>query len=148
VTSFNDPVRYALHPAMLQLGALAELSVRALSLDLIQARYFPPLPDQAPPAAPAEDASHLACHGHGWHTGHEGCYEATASAHALSSSSAALRGRGEGVWCGGCAQDGISQLQALEVLEVVGARELRIEPGLGRLGSLRELEFNACECAH
>ena len=42
-------------------------------------------------------------------------------------------------------QDGISQLQSLEVLEVVGARGLRIEPGLGRLGSLRDLEFNACE---
>ena len=46
---------------------------------------------------------------------------------------------------GRAAQDAVSQLQGLEVLEVAGARELRLEPGLGRLGSLRELEFNACE---
>ncbi len=43
------------------------------------------------------------------------------------------------------AQDAVSSLQCLEVLEVVGARGLRIEGGLGRLSSLVELEFNACE---
>ncbi len=42
-------------------------------------------------------------------------------------------------------QDGVSSLQDLEVLEIVGARGLRVEAGLGHLGSLRELEFNACE---
>lgn len=42
-------------------------------------------------------------------------------------------------------QDGISSLQNLEVLEIVGGRGLRLEAGLGHLGSLRELEFNACE---
>ena len=41
VTSFNDPVGYALPPAMLELTALNELSLRALSLDLIQARPHP-----------------------------------------------------------------------------------------------------------
>ena len=40
----------------------------------------------------------------------------------------------------------MSSLQSLEVLEVVGARGLRIKGGLGRLSSLLELEFNACEC--
>ncbi|CAL8470608.1 g10150 [Coccomyxa elongata] len=77
VTSFNDPVRYPIPPAILTVTSLRELSLRALSLDLIQ--------------------------------------------------------------------DGISSLQDLEVLEVVGARGLRVEAGLGHLGSLRELEFNACE---
>jgi hypothetical protein len=42
-------------------------------------------------------------------------------------------------------QDAISSLQELELLEVVGACDLRIEAGLGRLCSLRDLEFNACE---
>ena len=50
-----------------------------------------------------------------------------------------------GIASAGCTQDGISALQSLETLEVVGARGLRLEPGLGRLGSLRELELNACE---
>ena len=49
--------------------------------------------------------------------------------------------------CSVAAQDAVSSLQCLEVLEVVGARGLRIEGGLGRLSSLLELEFNACECA-
>ena len=56
--------------------------------------------------------------------------------------------------CGECkghaacvGQDGISNLQDLEALEIVGARNLRIELGLGTLANLRELEFNACECA-
>ena len=42
-------------------------------------------------------------------------------------------------------QDGISMLQNLEVLEVVGARALRIEGGMGRLPNLESLELNSCE---
>ena len=42
-------------------------------------------------------------------------------------------------------QDGISMLQKLEILEVVGARALRIEGGVGRLPNLKSLEFNSCE---
>jgi hypothetical protein len=42
-------------------------------------------------------------------------------------------------------QDGISMLQKLEVLEVVGARALRIEGGMGRLPNLESLELNSCE---
>lgn len=38
VTSFNDPVSYAIHPAILTLTTLRELSLRGLSLELIQAR--------------------------------------------------------------------------------------------------------------
>ena len=33
-------------------------------------------------------------------------------------------------------QDGISMLKNLEVLEIVGARSLRLEPGIGRLAKL------------
>ena len=36
ITSFNDPVSYAIHPAILTLTSLRELSLRALSLELIQ----------------------------------------------------------------------------------------------------------------
>lgn len=36
VTSFNDPVRYPIHPAILMLTGLRELSLKALGLDLIQ----------------------------------------------------------------------------------------------------------------
>ena len=36
-------------------------------------------------------------------------------------------------------------LQKLEILEVVGARALRIEGGVGRLPNLKSLEFNSCE---
>ena len=36
VTSFNDPVSYAIHPAILTLTSLRERSLRALSLELIQ----------------------------------------------------------------------------------------------------------------
>lgn len=49
------------------------------------------------------------------------------------------------MWLFSSWQDGVSALQELEVLEIVGARGLRIQDGLGQLGSLRELEFNACE---
>ncbi len=42
-------------------------------------------------------------------------------------------------------QDGISMLQKLEILEVVGARALRVEGGVGRLPNLKSLEFNSCE---
>lgn len=38
VTSFNDPVSYAIHPAILNLTTLRELSLRGLSLELIQVR--------------------------------------------------------------------------------------------------------------
>lgn len=38
VTSFNDPVSYAIHPAILTLTSLRELSLRALSLELVQVR--------------------------------------------------------------------------------------------------------------
>ena len=37
-------------------------------------------------------------------------------------------------------QDGVSRLQALRTVEIVGARGLVIEPGFGTLRSLRELE--------
>ena len=36
VTSFNDPVSYAIHPAILTLTSLRELSIRALGLELVQ----------------------------------------------------------------------------------------------------------------
>ncbi len=36
-------------------------------------------------------------------------------------------------------------LKNLEVLEVVGARSLRLEPGIGMLAKLKSLEFNSCE---
>jgi hypothetical protein len=49
------------------------------------------------------------------------------------------------MWLFSSWQDGVSALQELEVLEIVGARGLRIQDGLGQLRSLRELEFNACE---
>ena len=42
-------------------------------------------------------------------------------------------------------QDGISKLQNLEVLEIVGASSLRVEPGIGQLPNLMSLEFNSCE---
>ncbi|EIE22610.1 L domain-like protein [Coccomyxa subellipsoidea C-169] len=77
ITSFNDPVRYPIPPAVLTVTSLRELSMRALGLNLIQ--------------------------------------------------------------------DAVSSLQDLEVLEIVGARGLRIQGGLGQLGSLKELELNACE---
>ena len=44
-----------------------------------------------------------------------------------------------------CLQDGISKLQNLEVLEIVGASSLRVEPGMGQLPNLMSLEFNSCE---
>ncbi len=45
----------------------------------------------------------------------------------------------------GSMQDGISMLKNLEVLEIVGARSLRLEPGIGRLANLKSLELNSCE---
>lgn len=45
----------------------------------------------------------------------------------------------------GSMQDGISMLKNLEILEVVGARSLRLEPGIGRLANLKSLELNSCE---
>lgn len=39
VTSFSDPVRYPIPPAILTVTTLRELSLRALSLDLIQVRH-------------------------------------------------------------------------------------------------------------
>lgn len=42
-------------------------------------------------------------------------------------------------------QDGISKLQNLEVLEIVGASSLRIGPGIGQLPNLMSMEFNSCE---
>ena len=47
ITSFNDPVSYAIHPAILTLTSLRELSLRALSLELIQVRpCSPDLPSE------------------------------------------------------------------------------------------------------
>lgn len=43
ITSFNDPVRYPIHPAICMVTSLRELSLRALSLDLIQVRGSPML---------------------------------------------------------------------------------------------------------
>ena len=42
-------------------------------------------------------------------------------------------------------QDGISMLKSLEVLEIVGARSLRLDAGVGRLANLKSLELNSCE---
>lgn len=36
ITSFNDPVRYPIPPAVLTVTSLRELSLRTLGLDLIQ----------------------------------------------------------------------------------------------------------------
>ena len=42
-------------------------------------------------------------------------------------------------------QDGISMLTNLETLEIVGARSLRLEGGIGKLSKLKSLELNSCE---
>jgi len=45
VTSFNDPVSYAIHPAILTLTSLRELSLRALGLELVQVSLVLQHPD-------------------------------------------------------------------------------------------------------
>lgn len=42
-------------------------------------------------------------------------------------------------------QEGISVLRNLEVLEIVGARSLRMENGIGKLANLQSFELNSCE---
>ena len=157
VTSFNDPVSYAIHPAILTLTSLRELSLRALGLELIQVRLygvqsastraghrslpvcvtsclrrlhrvscsvFPGSPSSLGPATLSRQLPDS---------------RLRPSRLPLKQAGRLVTGHVMSL------QDGISKLQNLEVLEVVGASSLRLEPGIGRLPNLMSMEFNSCE---